>query len=195
MQAPEWVFLRHGQSVGNVRRQLVAPADSPLTEHGLAQVDACVPVLRDLGVQAIVSSPMLRARQTAERVAAALGGLEISLEDGLVERSFGELDRWTMAQVRASSWDPVRTSWHGAAPGGETLAEVAARVLAALATPRRHPTLVVAHAGSIRAVLGLIDGVDTARIGRIRVPHCEPLVRVASRAQLTRLRDGLRVVD
>jgi len=182
-----WVFLRHGQSEGNVARRLVGPAQSPLTELGVAQARACLPSLRQLGIQSISASPMRRARQTAEVASEGLGGLRIDLQDGLAERSFGELDGWTVEAVKASRWTHTRTAWRAAAPGGETLAEVALRALRALVRPQPAPRLIVAHAGTIRAVVGLLDGVDASRIGRIRVPHCRPWVRTVSASRVTRL--------
>ncbi len=130
-----------------------------------------------MGVRRVVCSPMVRAVQTAERVCGALGELRPIVEADLVERTFGELDAWTV-DVKGSEWRATRASWRRAPPNGETLEAVAKRAISALA---RHagtgPVLVVAHAGPIRAVVGLLDGMDTARIGRVRVPHCQPWVR------------------
>jgi len=183
-----WVFLRHGQSVGNVSRCLVAPFDSPLTDRGQIQADSAAVALRELGVRRVVCSPMVRAVQTAERVCVALGGLRPIVEDALVERTFGELDAWTVEAVKCSRWTATRTAWRSAPPGGETLEAVAERAISALV---RHvgagPVLVVAHAGPIRAVVGLLDGVDMARIGRVRVPHCQPWVREVADTRWPRL--------
>jgi probable phosphoglycerate mutase len=174
-----WVFLRHGQCEGNVARLLAAAADSPLTARGRLQARAAAGALRGIPLVSILTSPMLRARQTASIVAAeGFPYLTPEVVSELGERSFGALGEWTVDAVKSSPWGRCRTAWDQAVPGGETLAEVASRSVRALIEhAAQGPTLVVAHAGVIRSLVGLLDGVSPDRIGEIRVPHCEPWSR------------------
>jgi broad specificity phosphatase PhoE len=175
---PRWAFVRHGECVGNVRRLLVAPDESPLTPLGHDQARAAAAELSSPSVEVVLSSPMLRARQTAEHIVAACPGSRLVLVDDLRERSFGEMDAWPVAEVRSSPWGHVRAAWRAAAPGGETLEAVARRSVAALAAwADTDSVVVVTHAGVIRALVGLLDGTPHARIGTIRVPHAKPWVR------------------
>ena len=169
------VFLRHGECVGNVDRLLVAPTDSPLTPRGWDQARAAAASLSAVSFSWILTSPMLRARQTAQAVAEVQPGATVEVVAALRERGFGELDAWPVDRVKASRWSSCRAAWNQASPGGETLAAVAYRAIAALDVRKgRGPTLVVAHAGVIRAVVGLLDGQPKVRIGRMRVPQAQP---------------------
>ena len=173
--ASTWVFLRHGQCQGNVGRLLVAPEDSPLTAAGWAQVRDAAAVLASFGIERIVSSPTLRARQTAAAVLERCPACHLVVLDALRERSFGPMDRWPIEQVRSSAWASTRTAWQHAPPDGETLAGVADRAIGALASlDPAGPTLVVTHAGVIRSVVGLLDGAPPDRIGCMKVPFAVP---------------------
>ena len=182
------IFLRHGQCAGNVARVLVAPDDSPLTPLGEAQARAAADGLCGTPLKRILTSPLLRARQTTAIVASAFPEASVEVLPALRERSFGELDSWPVDAVKASPWAHCRSAWRACPPGGETLAEVAARVVAELAIwSDPEPLLVVAHAGVIRAVVGLLDGRPTSHIGRLRVPHAKPWTRHVRQDRWARL--------
>lgn len=178
MAPSAWVFLRHAQCEGNVDRRLVAPDDSPLTTLGWEQAQAAVQQLAPLNVSKILVSPTLRTRQTAEVLGAACPGATVCVLDALRERSFGAMDAWTRDRLDASPWAEARMAWSTAVPGGESLAAVATRAADGL---RVHcgadVTLVVSHAGVIRALVGLLDGLPPDEIGRLRVPHAVPWLR------------------
>ena len=61
-------FVRHGESEANAAHRFSGRSDSPLTERGRAQARAAARRLSAYDVTAVVSSPLLRARQTAERL-------------------------------------------------------------------------------------------------------------------------------
>lgn len=84
------VWLRHGQSTWNAAGRFQGQtAHPPLTELGLEQAHAAAARVVDLGVVHVVSSPAVRARQTALVVARALG-LPVHLDPRLVEQGYGE---------------------------------------------------------------------------------------------------------
>src|SRR5204862_3506030 len=126
------VLIRHGESEGNRDRVFTHTPEVPLTEAGRAQVRRAAEWIaaryRPLG---IVSSPFLRARQTATVLAEWLA-LPVRVEEDLREQSYGELAGQPYAALRdASDYDPERY-WLWRPPGGETLVEVAARAALAL---------------------------------------------------------------
>ena len=84
-------FVRHGQSQANIDRVFAGCSlDSPLTPKGLEQADLTAEALRGKTFDVIVSSPLLRAKATAERIAQKLGyNGDIVLEPLLRERDFG----------------------------------------------------------------------------------------------------------
>ena len=78
------LLLRHGQTPLSVEKRFSGVGDPDLTPTGHAQAAAAASRLAGSGATAVLSSPLRRARQTAARVAEALG-LEVTLEDGLRE--------------------------------------------------------------------------------------------------------------
>lgn len=84
------LWVRHGQSTWNVMDRMQGQAvHPPLTEFGRAQAAKAAGALANRGVTAVLSSPALRARETADVIAAGLG-LEVQLEPLLVERGLDE---------------------------------------------------------------------------------------------------------
>ncbi len=84
------VWMRHGESEWNVSGRLQGHAAHPaLTDRGRAQVEAAVDELRPLGISRVLSSPLVRAQQSAEIVARALE-LPWSVDDRLIEMGLDE---------------------------------------------------------------------------------------------------------
>jgi len=120
------VLLRHGEAAGNAAGVLLGRSDSPLTDVGRAQAAALGPRLGP--VRRLVSSPLGRARDTA----AALGlGVGIEVDERWTEIDYGELEGTPLASVPAETWAAWRADTGFRPPGGESLAEVGARVRAA----------------------------------------------------------------
>ena len=89
-----FAFIRHGQTDWNLRGLLQGSSDIPLNATGREQAHDAITVLRDTGVawSAIVSSPLARARVTAEIIAEGLG-IELGPSyDDLMERDYGTLE-------------------------------------------------------------------------------------------------------
>ena len=97
-------LLRHGETDWNRKGLLQGHTDIPLNERGREQVDDTVQSLSGLGVQvdAIVSSPLKRARESAEIAAHRLGFPEerIVVEDLLIERGFGEGEGMSLQEMK-----------------------------------------------------------------------------------------------
>jgi broad specificity phosphatase PhoE/ribonuclease HI len=130
------ILLRHGVTQSTERKLFCGSggADPGLTQTGVEQAQRAARWLKRLGgVDAIVSSPMQRTRETAAVVAAELG-LDVDLEAGLAEASFGEWDGFTFAEIM-ERWPTELSDWLGstavAPPGGEPFDEVYERVTAA----------------------------------------------------------------
>lgn len=173
-------LVRHGASTGNTPGNLIGHSDHELTEAGVAQARAVAARLGPLGPLPVYCSDLPRARQTAEAIAGVWGGhslegsapavrihpdprlREIDLGD-YEGRSWGELLQDT-ALGAAFEADPYNTCL----PGGESLALVRRRVIAAVdeiveahgrspAAPDRpadsSTVILVAHDGPIRAIL------------------------------------------
>ena len=139
-------LLRHGETrhTRDKRFSGAGGHDPELTERGRAQAAAAAAVLAARGgVDAVVSSPLSRARQSADVVAEALG-LSVVVDDDVVECAFGEWEGLTFAQVE-QTWPQALSAWLGstsvAPPGGESFDEVERRVR------RARDRIVAAHPG------------------------------------------------
>lgn len=129
------ILLRHGVTQSTERKLFCGSggADPGLTPTGVEQAQRAASWLKRLGgVDAIVSSPLQRTRETAAVVANELG-LDVALEAGLAEASFGEWDGFTFADIM-ERWPAELNDWLAstavAPPGGEPFDEVYERVSA-----------------------------------------------------------------
>jgi broad specificity phosphatase PhoE len=117
------ILVRHGESTGNADGLLLGRLDAPLTERGLEQAHSLGSSMA--GATRVISSPLARARDTAE----ALGlGLPVEIDDRWIEVDYGEFDGQPLGAVPAEVWLRWREDRHFRPPGGETLAEVGIRV-------------------------------------------------------------------
>jgi len=153
--------------------------DSPLTELGVRQAHAVGGLLADLIREPagwrIVSSPLGRARSTAEIVAAKLGGLPVELDDRLKEMSWGPHDGRLRAELEAEQPETFgRTGWAFDASAGETYEAVCDRVGAWLADLPPEPErriIAVSHGISGRVLRGLYAGLGRDRAAQQDVPQ------------------------
>ena len=125
------LLLRHGQTPLSVERRYSGHGDPELTPLGRAQAAGAAARLAGMpGIAAVLTSPLLRARQTAQAVAEATGA-PLSVREGLIETDFGAWEGLTFAEAKAR--DPeLHAAWLGseevAPPGGESFAAVGRRV-------------------------------------------------------------------
>jgi probable phosphoglycerate mutase len=154
------VLLRHGETPLSPERRFAGRGDIPLTEAGVRQAEAAAQRLAargDLGI--IVSSPLQRARRTAEAVAAA-AGVPLVVQDAWAETDFGEWEGLTFPEV-AERWPDEAAAWVArsevAPPGGESIATASERVLsglaALLAAHRGETVLIVSHVTPMKVLL------------------------------------------
>jgi probable phosphoglycerate mutase len=120
------ILIRHGESTGNAAGLLLGRIDSPLTERGLAQARSLAATVAD--ATRLVSSPLARARDTAD----ALGtGLPVEIDERWIEVDYGEYDGQALGSVPAEVWARWRSDPTFTPPGGESMASAGVRVRAA----------------------------------------------------------------
>lgn len=151
----EFWFLRHGQTDYNARGLSQGAIDIPLNEVGRAQARRAAPLLAGRGLVGIVSSPMQRARETAEIVNEELG-LPLVLEPDLREVVFGGMEGQPL-QPWFTDWMEGRMTPQGA----ESFADITERASGALrrVLVQPGPLLLVSHGAFFRAVRSVL-GVD-----------------------------------
>jgi probable phosphoglycerate mutase len=163
------LVVRHRQSTYNVDRVFTGRADPPLSDEGAATAAVLAARLAPMGFDAIVASPALRARQTADAVA-AVSGLAVVTDDRLLEHDVPAWEGLTREEID-ERWPGAWTAWKERlellTPGAEPWADMEARVTAALLDHgvRRRRALVVAHAGVLRA-LGTGPLASPLKVGR-----------------------------
>ncbi|MCC3333491.1 bifunctional RNase H/acid phosphatase [Nocardia abscessus] len=170
------LLLRHGQTELSVQRRYSGRGNPPLTPLGREQAARAAKMLAAKGgITAVVSSPLGRARETAEAAAAALG-VPVEVHDGLIETDFGVWEGLTFAEAMQRDPD-LHARWLGdpavAAPGGESFEEVTGRVDAARRDLlERYPganLVVVSHVTPIKTLLRLALDVGPALLYRLHL--------------------------
>lgn len=184
----ELLVVRHGESAGNVARDLAEAAGHPMIE--IAERDMDVPLSDDGARQAealgrwlaerssrptvVLASPYERARRTAE-IAATVGGIDVPvvLDERLREREFGVLDRLTRAGIveRFPEQAELRArvgKFYHRPPGGESWCDVGLRVRSALdSISRAHHgerVVVVAHQVVIHMFRYVLEGLTEEEV-------------------------------
>ncbi len=154
------VLIRHGQTPDNAAGLILGHRDPPLSDAGREEAHRLAARLRGAPIAAVWTSPLRRARETAEIVAAALGVEPVVCAE-LTESARG---RWEGVAVALLARDEphlhaafVSGDPSFAFPGGESLRAQRERTRAGLACIARGalPAAVVAHAGTVRAALAL----------------------------------------
>jgi uncharacterized phosphatase len=144
-------LVRHGETDWNRERRIQGATDIPLNDTGRAQAMATGRLLSTRSWDAIIASPLARARETAEIIASAANHPGLHLLDEIVERRYGDAEGLTYEQVEE------RFPGDMDVPGRETRDAVAERVIPALVSLaeqyRGRSIVVVSHGGVIRAVL------------------------------------------
>ena len=129
------ILIRHGETDWNVEGRYQGQADPPLNAKGVAQAHKLAQALSSASLDVLYTSPLRRARQTAQILAETLG-LPLHLEPRLMEIHQGDWQGRLRADIAARYPDLFRRwqtePWVVTPPGGESLAQVQARVYAAL---------------------------------------------------------------
>lgn len=186
-----WTFMRHGQSVGNEEGWFAGWIDPPLTALGEAQARAARNGLQGLAIERVLSSDLVRAHRTAEILVDGMG-VAIEATTQLRERSCGEWERRSIAEIEQTGDMPVFYAWDRGPPGGESLREVAARAMTHLSRVEDgRSTLVVAHGALMRAVIGVVDGKPKDQIGLWKPGNCELVTRELPRGEWSRLLESI----
>jgi probable phosphoglycerate mutase len=172
------LFIRHGQTPTTGKH---LPGRAPglhLSETGQKQAQAAADALAQLKkLDAIYSSPLERARETAAPIAAARG-LKVKVDKGLLEVDVGD---WTGEELkklrRTQEWKLVHGHPSGFRfPGGESFLELQARIVDTIqrlvAAHRGETIVMVSHADTIKAAVGYAMGAPLDMFQRFSISPC-----------------------
>jgi len=185
---PDLILLRHGESQWNLENRFTGWIDVPLSSRGEAEARAAGQKLRGRRIDKVYTSVLVRATETARIAleAAGIGPVPIVRDAALNERMYGDLQGMNKAEAVARfGADQVklwRRSYEVRPPGGESLADTAARVLpyferCILPDLRAGKNvLVVAHGNSLRALVMHLDGLTREQVLQLEIPTGVPLL-------------------
>jgi broad specificity phosphatase PhoE len=158
-----FLLVRHGQSEWNAQGRWQGQADPHLSDHGREEARLAASALRGFG-GLIFSSPLLRARETAEIISKEIADGAVLIEHDLREIDVGEFSGLTNDEIEArlpDEWRTLRAGKLTVFPGGEARADFRLRVLGALERIAARHTggviLAVAHGGAIAEVERHLD--------------------------------------
>ncbi|KRF13996.1 phosphoglycerate mutase [Nocardioides sp. Soil797] len=147
--APRELWLvRHGETEWSRDGKHTSTTDLDLTERGVEVAKALAPRLSGTDFELVLTSPRRRARRTADL--AGFPGAEV--DDDLAEWAYGDYEGVTTPEIRTSV--PGWTVWTHPSPGGETAAQVGARLDRVVKRAQEVPgrTLAFAHGHSLRVL-------------------------------------------
>lgn len=168
-------LLRHGET--ERKGALLGRTDATLSEFGWQQFETQT---RNREYDVILTSPLRRAREPAERLANARS-VQVRLDEDWGELNFGTWDGKLIAELRKDAQITqaldvfYRDSNAPGPPGGEnwqTLSDRVARALGnLLETPGEGNALIVTHAGPMRAALSLVCDIPLARVWALKIDY------------------------
>jgi ribonuclease H / adenosylcobalamin/alpha-ribazole phosphatase len=188
------LLLRHGQTALSAQRRFAGRGDIPLTDIGRQQAAATAAALAARhDIDLVVTSPLRRAKSTAEAVADAAGA-PVAVDEGLVETDFGDWEGLSFAEV-SQRWPAEMAAWLASAAagptGGESFAAVARRVDAAL------NRILDAHQGRTVVVVSHVTPIKTIVCKALLAPPAALFrmhLDVASVSEATWFADGAAVL-
>ncbi len=178
------VFVRHGQTDANRNGVLLGRLDPPLNDAGREQASAVAARVSRLEPVRVVTSPLVRAVETAEIVASACAVREVEVDARLIEVDYGEYDGLPLGELPEDLVWKWRNDADFAPPGGESLASVGKRMggytREVLDTLADGPVVAVSHVSPIKAAVLWALGLPDLYAWRLRLDN----------ASVTRLAPG-----
>jgi len=181
---PQIWLARHGETEWSRALRHTGRTDIELTERGREEAERLRPALEGIAFDRVISSPLSRALETCRL---ALPSHSIEPSDALLEWDYGEYEGLTTEQIRErrAGW----TLWRDGCPGGETAAEVGARVdpLVAELLKARRDVAVFAHGHVLRVLAarwlglrpedGALLALDTGTLSILGWEHANAVIR------------------
>ena len=164
---------RHGQTRWNSQNRVLGRTDIPLNETGIEQAKGLAEKAASLGIDIIISSPLKRARQTADIVGGALG-LNVLADDRLIEFDFGAFEG---ASRDDAEYQRLKRQFCSKYENGESVLAVAARVYPFLdeirVKYRDKTVLLVCHNAMMRVINAYFTAPNNDEFFDFAVGNCE----------------------
>ncbi len=185
---PELILLRHGQSQWNLENRFTGWVDVPLSPKGEEEARNAGTKLRGRRVDKLYTSTLKRAIDTATLAleVAGIASLPTARDAALNERMYGDLQGLNKAEAAKKFGDAQIHTWRRSydvrPPGGESLADTAARVIPYYEThilpdlTSGKNVLIAAHGNSLRALVMHLDHLTKDEVLKLEIPTGNPLL-------------------
>ena len=164
--------VRHGETNWNKERRVQGITDIPLTEKGIEDAKELKELIKDLNIDVVISSPLIRARETAKIITDA--SLPVNIDDRIKERDWGmnegalidEVDRW-------DCWDIIlNTRVQNIEPLQDFMYRVSDFIEDIKVKYKDKNVLVVTHSAVSRVIYYLLEKIpEDANLSRINIPN------------------------
>ena len=165
-------ITRHGETMRNAEQRVLGRTDDPLSEKGLAQAKDLADRIKDTEFDYIFSSPLTRARQTAQAVAESKG-MEVIIDERLIETNFGDFEG---VPRHCAEYQAGKREHFKRYPGGESYFDMAYRIYDFLfMLKREYPdkrVLVVSHGGVCRIICNYFYDMENEEFVQHAFPNC-----------------------
>lgn len=164
-------FTRHGQTVWNIENKVCGATDVELTELGHQQAIKLGKKIKELPIQEILTSPLIRARDTAEHIS-EISGIPMRVEELLKEQNFGIYEGCARD---AEDFLAAKKQFINSFGCGESMAMVTKRVYNLLDCIRKEDKtyLLVAHNGIARVVHSYFHDMTNDEYAAYKMKNCE----------------------
>jgi len=173
------IFLRHGQATNNTERILAGRTEGvPLTETGIKQSEHTAQLLEHMNLSTIYSSPIQRAKHTAE-IVGKHNSLDVTIDDRLIELDMGKFTGMPYDEIFNSHGNVFMKFYNGdleiAHNGVETFSDVKKRILGIVDyIIEKHPDeniLLVTHMDPIKAMLSTVIDLSPINLYELILPN------------------------
>ena len=195
------IFLRHGQAKNNTERILAGRTEGvPLTETGIKQAEHTAELLKHMNISAIYSSPIERAKHTAE-IAGKHNSLDVTIDDRLTELDMGKFTGMPYDEIFKSHGNVFMKFYNGeleiAHNGVETFPDVKKRIQGIVDhIIEKHPdenVLLVTHMDPIKAMLSTIVDLSPTNLYELIIANAS--LNIFSEKDRKYSLSGLNVMD
>ncbi len=173
------IFLRHGQATNNTERILAGRTEGvPLTDTGIKQSEHTAQLLEHMNISTIYSSPIQRAKHTAE-IVGKHNSLDVTIDDRLIELDMGKFTGMPYDEIFNSHGNVFMKFYNGdleiAHNGVETFSDVKKRILGIVDyIIEKHPDeniLLVTHMDPIKAMLSTVIDLSPINLYELILPN------------------------
>ena len=161
--------VRHGETEWNALNKVLGRTDIPLNSKGINQAREMAGSLKDLKIDKILSSPLIRTRQTADIISAALG-MDYIIDERLIEHDFGIFegtDRFSR------EYQEAKRQFFARYPGGESFFDLVSRVYPLLKEIEGENVLLVTHGGICRVIRSYFEDLGNEEFVQFSQGNCE----------------------